>query len=505
MLHRRTFRRRSLSALCLAFAACISACDALLVDPDAPPIDLALTLIAASAAGGSAEAFDAVDRIRVRVLAGQEVVEEIDQAFDSEGGDVSVPIRAPASVDGVAITIRVELSRGADMLFTGEGSVTPDAAGTNSAEIVLQPVAADVLIDPPTALFEAFGETLTFRAVAIFATGDTIDGATITFRATTSGILEVQSNGLATARAEGTTGVEASFGGHTAQADAEVRQRVTEIEVARVPTSLAAGASFVIDALLRDANGFQVVGRTVQWTSSDPTILVIDPNNVARAVGSGTVTVTGTIDDATVSFQVVVATIPVTPSGLRATARGTLVSLAWQDNADNETGYQVLSRNAGSGAYAVLTTLPANATSHVVDVFTPDALLEYVVRACNGSSCSADSNTAAVATVPSTPSSTVADYSGSQSFAVSWADTRTETSYVLEWDNDGVGWILQAQNPANVTQVMISFSDDPYVQDKVWRVTACNPAGCSPPSLPFWYGSGTAKPTRPLGWIGVIR
>lgn len=496
----RTFFRRSVFALSLVFG--LSACDALLVDPADQPLDLALTLNASAAAGGSAEAFDAADRIGIRIVAGQEVVDEFDLPFDSNGGDVAVPIRASGRVDGVPIIIQVTLRRGADPLFTGQGTLTPDASGNNSAEIELQPVPAAVLIDPPSVLFEAFGERVTFRAAAIFATGDTIDGAAITFRAVSAGVIDVQPNGVAIARAEGTAGVEASFGTVAAEATAEVRQRVVDIEVTNTPTNLAAGASFQLDATLRDANGYTVQGRTVQWTSSDTNILTIDPNGVARAVGNGTVTITGTADDATVSFQVTVATIPVTPSGLVGNAQGTVVSLQWQDNADNETGYQVQWRDVGSTTFTTLTTLPANTTSTSFDTFTEDALRQYVVLACNGTSCSPPSNAVTVATVPATPSSTSTDW-GSQYFRVSWSDVRTETYYLLEWDNDGVAWILQEQTSANVTEVFIDTLVDIYAPYNVWRVTACNAAGCSAPTESFWWNS-SAKPPRPVG-SGVVR
>ena len=494
MFASRTLLRRSLALPCIAFAAGLGACDALLVEPDPTPLRFSL-ILAGGAAGGSAEAFDAVDRIVIRILAGQEIVDEFEQGFASGGGDVSIPIRAPARVDGVPVTIEVALSRGGDLLFTGQGALTPDASGGNSAEIVLQPVAADVLISPPTALFEAFGETVTFLAAAVFATGDTIDGATIAFRARTASILDVQSNGIATARAEGTTVVEASFGQATAEAQAEVRQRVTDIQLERAPTSLAAGDSFVLSATLRDRNGFMVLGRTVQWTSSDPTVLVIDAGNVARAVGSGTVTVTGTIDGATTSIQIVVAAIPITPSGLVATAQGTVVSLVWRDNANDETGYQVLWRPAGAGAFAPLASLPAGATTFTGNTFAADARFDYIVRACNGPTCSDDSNIATVATVPATPSSTSIDLdSFSYILTISWSDTNTETFFILERDNDGVAWIEQARPAAGVTQVAIDANidfDAPYTS---WRIVACNAAGCSPPTPPFSWYSGSATP-----------
>jgi hypothetical protein len=504
MIACRTLGRRSLSALCLALAAGLSACDALLVDPAGSPVALALTLSADLAAGGSADAFDAADRIRIRIRAGLRIIQEIEQGFDSEGGDVSVPIRAPSSVAGVPIDIDVTLSRGEEVLFTGLGSLLPDAAGSNSAEIVLQPVAAGVLIDPPSALFEAFGETVAFRAVAVFATGDTIDGAEITFRTIPDGIVEVRSNGLATARAEGTTVVQAAFGGTTADAEARVRQRVTEIEVASVPASIAAGGSFVLQSTLRDANGYPVQGRTVQWTSSDPGVLVIDPNNVARAVGSGTVTITGTIDDASVSFQVAVSVIPVAPSGLVATAQGTAISLSWQDNADNETGYEVLWRTAGAARYTLLTALPANATSFSVDTFTPDALLEYVVRACSGTSCSPDSNTAATATVPASPSSPYVLFDV-YPYQLVWSDmSRAEQFFLIERNNDG-SYDMSVQVPANTTVLPLDDSNfDPFIF--TLRVYACNAAGCSAPTEEVGYSSGGAVPSSGARRVGgVIR
>jgi hypothetical protein len=209
--------------------------------------------------------------------------------------------------------------------------------------------------------------------------------------------------------------------------------------------------------------------------------------------------VTATVDGVSTSFQVVVAAIPITPSGLMASARGTVVSLAWLDNAGDETGYEVLWRTAGGGPFALLTTLAANARSFVTNAFTADAILEYVVRACNGANCSDNSNVATVATVPATPSNpkTVDSY---PFLVINWSDTNTEMFFILERDNDGV-WYEQARPQAGVTQLSIDTSNDPYAWYAFYRIFACNAAGCSPPTAAFSYydGGPSGRPGRPIG------
>lgn len=90
------------------------------------------------------------------------------------------------------------------------------------------------------------------------------------------------------------------------------------------------------------------------------------------------------------------------PTNLTATlTSGGVVSLAWSDNANNETVYNV-ERSTNGSAFAQWASLGANATSYNDGSPMPGTTHSYRVRAMAGSTPSAYSNVASV-NVPGTP------------------------------------------------------------------------------------------------------
>ncbi len=77
---------------------------------------------------------------------------------------------------------------------------------------------------------------------------------------------------------------------------------------------------------------------------------------------------------ATAAFATVTTSPPIqfvpivnAPSSLRVTANGGCsITLAWNDNSSNETGFVVYRRPAGTLAWQVARTLPANSTSAAI-------------------------------------------------------------------------------------------------------------------------------------------
>jgi hypothetical protein len=469
----RPVERRVAASLLLCGAAALAACNELLVDPAAASLQLGLALAASVAAGGSAEAFDKADAISVRVTAGEAIVFDEVLPFASAGGDVTLAVPISSDAAGAEVIVQVELLQGQAPLFVGSGTLTPEAGGDNAAEIALTPVAAAVLITPASFTFDALGANTTYRAVAVFATGDTIDGSAPTFRSLARGIVQISASGRAISVAPGTTRVEAALGSTAAQADAVVRQVVTTIQVNQPQAAVAAGATYAFEPTLRDRNDYLVAGRTVAWTSSNRNILRIDANGVATAVGTGTVTVTGTVDQATIAFQVRVADpVPAAPSGLAVVVRNTTAILTWRDNSSNETRFEVRVRTAPSAPFGSVAATAANATRLSNDTDQPDARLEYAVRACNAAGCSANSNVVVAVTVPNAPSDVDIDFSTNEP-RVSWTDNSSVEDYFhIEVHGDSL-----APEIAEVVRDQTNYTAQ--MSPRSVYVSACNAAGCS--------------------------
>lgn len=93
-------------------------------------------------------------------------------------------------------------------------------------------------------------------------------------------------------------------------------------------------------------------------------------------------------------------TAPAAPSGLAAVATSsTAVSLTWQDNSSDETGF-VLERKAGAGGtFAAVASLPADSTSRTDSALSPSTTYFYRLRAQNAAGFSAYSPEASATTL----------------------------------------------------------------------------------------------------------
>ena len=181
-------------------------------------------------------------------------------------------------------------------------------------------------------------------------------------------------------------------------------------------------------------------------------------------------------------------TPPAAPTGLSASPSPTQISLMWIDNATTETGYQV-ERTAGGATFALLATLPMNATAYNDSTVTSGTSYQYRVSASNGAGSSAYSNvvTATLLTPPAAPTGLVAKVVSATQVDLHWTDNATnESGYQVERSTDGTTFTLLASPNANTT----AYTDAAVATGTTYtyRVRAVNAAG------PSAY-SGTASAT----------
>lgn len=179
------------------------------------------------------------------------------------------------------------------------------------------------------------------------------------------------------------------------------------------------------------------------------------------------------------------ATVSAAPSGLAAAPRSsTAVSLTWEDNSADETGF-VLERKVGAGGtFAVLASLPANATSHADQALTPSTTYFYRLRAQNAAGASAYSAEASATTFaagspPAVPSGLAAVASSPTTVSLTWQDqSADETGFVVERKVGAGGTFTPlASLPANTA----SHTDRSLTPSTtyVYRLRAQNASGYS--------------------------
>lgn len=147
---------------------------------------------------------------------------------------------------------------------------------------------------------------------------------------------------------------------------------------------------------------------------------------------------------------------PAAPGGLAASANADFsVSLAWNDNSDNETGFAVDRRMVG-GLFDEVATVGRGVRSYVDATAPSGSNLEYRVRAFNGAGQSDPSNLASVTTLgESPPSPLVATATGPSTVLLEWEDnSEIETGFEIEARDLG-GFGKVAEVGPDVTEVTL--------------------------------------------------
>jgi len=188
------------------------------------------------------------------------------------------------------------------------------------------------------------------------------------------------------------------------------------------------------------------------------------------------------------------------------------ISFAWQDNATNESGYEVWKSTTGpSGAFSLFTTYPwPNTTAGGNDLLEPSTQYCYKVRAYNtlGQSgktraYSEFSNTACATTlsrIPAAPSDAHAAPDIWGRIQVNWTDNAgEETGFRIERATTSTGpWTEIGNTGANVTSF---FDTQPPASEQTacYHIVAFNSYGSSPASNAFC----TAIPSAPTALVAI--
>jgi alpha-tubulin suppressor-like RCC1 family protein/uncharacterized protein YjdB len=199
------------------------------------------------------------------------------------------------------------------------GSVTLTAtsegkSGSTGLAIVPPPVATiSVSLASATVII---GQSTTATPTLRDADGNVLTGRSIVWSSAEPTIATVSPDGVVTGVAQGTALIFASSEGTTGRAQVSViRAPVASVTVALASGSLLVGQNTQAAATLRDAGGGVLAGRTVTWTSSNPSIAPVSGNGsgaTVTAIAPGSVTISATSEGVTgVSSTLTVSLVPV--------------------------------------------------------------------------------------------------------------------------------------------------------------------------------------------------
>ncbi|HUR93852.1 MAG TPA: Ig-like domain-containing protein, partial [Gemmatimonadales bacterium] len=235
---------------------------------------------------------------------------------------------------------------------SSSGVVTSHGAGTAAISATADAVTASVPVSvsaPPAAVSAvsvtlqsstlSVGQTTQATAVVRNSAGAVVSGAPVTWSSTDDVLATVSATGVVTARQAGSATIVATIEGVSGTQSLSITPPpvapVATVTVLSGATSLLVGQTTQATALIRDAQGNALTGRSIGWSSSNPAVATVSVTGLVTAVAAGSVVIsassegkTGTLTmTVTAPAPVPVATVSVALSvaslGVGATAQAT--------------------------------------------------------------------------------------------------------------------------------------------------------------------------------------
>lgn len=155
------------------------------------------------------------------------------------------------------------------------------------------------------------GASVTATAIGLDQNGKAIDTQTPTWSTTAPGIATVDQLGIVTAIASGQTTLVASANGKQGKRSLTiVPPAITRVLLAPEAARLVRGATLQLSVTALDAGARALVGRRIEYASSDARTASVTTTGLVTALSAGAVTITATGDRATASAAITVTATP---------------------------------------------------------------------------------------------------------------------------------------------------------------------------------------------------
>ncbi len=170
------------------------------------------------------------------------------------------------------------------------------------------------------------------------------------------------------------------------------------------------------------------------------------------------------------------------------TASSSSIVLSWEDNTDNETGFEIQRKEgtcSSTESWTHIANAYANAATFINNELMPDTPYSYRIRAYNSTGVSSWSNCAsaktALANTPNMPSNLRATSVSIDKIKLTWKDNSTdEKNFKIYRKIDSDLWTLIATATANSEGYTDAAAGNTNSTTYSYKIKACNASGCSP-------------------------
>lgn len=181
----------------------------------------------------------------------------------------------------------------------GNATISAEAGGkSGSVAVTVAPVpVATVSISPASPTVQV-GGTSQLSATTRDSSGATLSGRTVSWNSSNTGVATVSSSGLLAGVTAGSATITATSEGISSSITATVTTTapppVSTVTVTLASSTLTAGQNTQATAVLKDASGNVLTGRTITWSSSNTAVATVNGSGVVSSVAAGSTSITAT-------------------------------------------------------------------------------------------------------------------------------------------------------------------------------------------------------------------
>jgi uncharacterized protein YjdB len=203
---------------------------------------------------------------------------------------------------------------------------------TASASVAVTDVPAASVAVSPTTLAMLPGDTARVSAVVKDANGNVLANRGVNWSSSNAAVASVAATGTVTAVAAGSATITAQVDGVTATTTVTVSAPppapVASVAVTVTPSSLTVGQTAQSSVTLRDAAGNVLSGRSVTWSSANPSVATVSASGIVTAVSAGSASIVATSEGQTgAATETVDAPAPSPVATITLSASSTTLSI----------------------------------------------------------------------------------------------------------------------------------------------------------------------------------
>lgn len=191
----------------------------------------------------------------------------------------------------------------------GTAAISAEVEGKSaSLSVSVSPVAVASVTVTPATLDLTTGGRATLTGAALDAGGAPLPGRVFAWTSLAPGVATVSPLGVVTAVGAGSATITGTSEGKSATMAVRVTLApIATITIAPNGGTVGVGDSLQLTATPHDAGGAPLSGRTIEWSSSDPSIASVNQSGLVRGLAPGDVTITATAEGVTATVTVAVA------------------------------------------------------------------------------------------------------------------------------------------------------------------------------------------------------